>query len=163
MKTTNRIWLLAALAFLLLNSATCLASSPSIAGQWRTIDDKTGKEKSIVEIYIQNGMAIGKIIRVLDKPEGGKDLKCDKCRGELKNRPVIGLQIINDMTRRGDEWAGGTILDPDNGKTYRCKITLGTDGNHLEVRGFIGISLLGRTQVWQRFAEATQSTSTTSP
>ena len=155
--------LLAVLALLLSSSAVCLASSPNIAGQWKTIDDKTGKEKSIVEIYLQDGVALGKIIRVLDKPNDGDGLKCDKCQGELNNRPIIGLQIINQMAPKGNEWAGGTILDPDNGKTYRCRIKLGEDGNSLEVRGFIGFSLLGRTQVWQRVAAAPGAIAAPSP
>jgi uncharacterized protein (DUF2147 family) len=162
MKTTHRIWLLTAVTSLLLNGASCLASSPGIAGQWKTIDDKTGKEKSIVEIYLENGVALGRIIRVLDEPDGGRGLKCDKCQGELKDQPIIGLQIINGMTPGSGEWGGGTILDPDNGKTYRCKITLGADGNHLQVRGFIGISLLGRTQVWRRVVEPPGAVSTPS-
>ena len=154
MKTTHRNGLIAVLAALVLCSAPCLASSPGIAGKWKTIDDKTGKEKSIVEIYLQDGVALGKIIKVLDKPNGGEGLKCDKCQGELKDQPMIGLQIITGMTPREREWAGGTILDPENGKTYRCKIKLSGDGNNLQVRGFIGISLLGRTQVWHRLETA---------
>jgi len=75
---------------------------------------------------------------------------CDECIGEDKDKPVIGMIILKDLSSSGDQWKGGTILDPNNGKTYKCKIEVVEDGQKLKVRGFIGISLLGRTQYWER-------------
>jgi uncharacterized protein (DUF2147 family) len=75
---------------------------------------------------------------------------CIKCRGELKNKPLLGMTIMQGMKQNGDAYEGGKILDPDNGKTYRCKLKLDETGNKLEVRGFIGISLFGRSQTWVR-------------
>src|SRR5215471_11024198 len=78
------------------------------------------------------------------------DPRCTRCDGELKGRPLIGLHILWDLSKDGDEWSGGKILDPDNGKVYKCYIALEHDGKKLKVRGFIGFSLLGRTQHWFR-------------
>ncbi|AYN03395.1 DUF2147 domain-containing protein [Flavobacterium sp. 140616W15] len=121
--------------------------SQSVIGKWKTIDDETGEAKSIVEVYEQSGKIYGKIIRILRK-EHVNDV-CSLCPGANKNKPILGMVIINGLKKDGDEYKGGTILDPTTGKTYKCNITL--DGvDKLKLRGFIGISLLGRTQYWSR-------------
>ncbi len=120
------------------------AASP--VGKWKTIDDETKKEKSIVEIYEVNGKFFGKIAAVLT-PGKEADI-CDKCPGEDKDKPIVGLVIMKGLTKDGDEYTGGTIMDPSKGKVYSCKIAVEDNGAKLKVRVFIGMALLGRTQYW---------------
>lgn len=126
------------------------ANSQSIFGKWKTIDDETGNEKSIVEIYNVNGKAYAKILQVLEK--GKEDKVCDLCSGANKNKPVKGMVIINGLSKDGDEWNGAKILDPKNGKEYKCYIAI-ENNNKLKVRGYIGFALIGRTQYWTRVTE----------
>ncbi|RXP53058.1 DUF2147 domain-containing protein [Lutibacter sp. HS1-25] len=129
---------------------TFMGNAQSIFGKWKTIDDETGNEKSIVEIYNVNGKAYAKVLQLLEK---GKENKiCDLCSGDKKNKPVKGMVIIDGLSQDGDEWNDGIILDPKTGKEYKCYITLETN-NKLKVRGYIGFSLLGRTQYWYKVAE----------
>ena len=119
----------------------------SILGKWKTIDDITGKEKGVVEIYEHKGKVYGKIIEIFEVDK--KHLKCDKCEGEDHNKPILGMNIIKGLKKNGDVYDGGKIIDPKNGKSYHCKVTLeGKD--KLIVRGYIGISLFGRSQTWIR-------------
>ena len=123
------------------------AQSNSVIGKWKTIDDETGKPKSIVEIYENSGKIYGKVVDILDA-EKKKNL-CTNCPGEDKNKPVMGLVIIKGLSKEGNEYNGGKILDPVSGKTYKCFLALeGSD--KLKVRGYIGLSLFGRTQMWHR-------------
>ena len=124
------------------------ASSP--VGRWKTIDDVTGKVKSVVAIWEENGKLFGRIQKILDPDPKDPNPTCDDCEGELKGKPVIGLRILWDLQKDGDGWSGGTILDPANGKTYKCLVSVEDGGTKLKVRGFIGVSLLGRTQYWLR-------------
>ena len=123
-------------------------ASLSPTGRWRTFDDATGKEKSVVEIWEKGGKLFGKVVTVLHPKVA--DPKCDKCEGELKGLPVTGLTMLWDLKPDGDEYTGGRILDPENGKVYKCKVKVVEGGQKLKVRGFIGLSLLGRTQTWTR-------------
>jgi len=124
-----------------------MSFSQTIFGKWKTIDDETGKEKGIVEIYEKSGKVFGKIIDILDIEH--KHNKCEKCEGEDKNKPILGLIILKGLIKDGDIYTGGKITDPKNGKSYHCKITL--DGkDKLIVRGYIGIPLFGRSQTWIR-------------
>ncbi len=127
------------------------AADLSPAGTWTTIDDATGKPKSIVEIDVSGDQLTGKVLEVLQSEQGPHPI-CKECDGERKDKPIEGMTIIWDMKKDGENWSGGTILDPKSGKTYGCKIHLVEGGNKLEVRGFKGFSLLGRTQVWERKA-----------
>ncbi len=123
------------------------AQSHSVIGKWKTIDDQTGKAKSIVEIYERSGKIYGKIVDIVDT-EKRKSL-CTACSGEEKNKPVIGLVIIKGLKKDGKEYNDGKILDPTTGKLYKCFLAL--EGNDkLKVRGYIGVSLFGRTQIWNR-------------
>lgn len=133
-------------ATLLLSFFAFAQSSP--IGVWKTIDDKTGKEKSYVRIYeTKAGKLQGEVIKILTP--GKEDAVCDKCDGENKNKPIKGLTIIWGLEKDGDSWSGGQILDPNSGKKYKCSMKL--DGNNkLSVRGYVGISLMGRTQTWTR-------------
>ncbi len=124
-----------------------IAFSQTVIGRWKTIDDETGKEKGVVEIYEMKGKIYGKIIEVLE-PEH-RDKKCVLCSGEDKNKPILGLTFIKGLKKDGEEYNGGQVLDPKNGKLYRCYITL-VGKDKLKVRGYVGISLFGRTQYWYR-------------
>ena len=124
-----------------------ISFSQTIFGKWKTIDDETGKEKGVVEIYEHKGKVYGKIIEIFEQNK--KHLKCEKCEGDDKNKPILGLVIIKGLTKNEDIYDGGKIVDPKNGKKYHCKITL--DGkDKLIVRGYIGIPLFGRSQTWIR-------------
>ncbi len=116
-------------------------------GRWKTIDDKTGKPKAIVRVYEENGRLFGRIEATLD-PKAKK--VCDKCTDSRKDQPIVGMVILRGLSQHGGEYTGGDILDPDNGSVYRCKMRLTDQGAKLSVRGFIGFSLLGRSQVWTR-------------
>jgi uncharacterized protein (DUF2147 family) len=121
--------------------------SQTIFGKWKTVDDETGMENGIVEIYEKAGKVYGRIIEILEKEK--KHFKCEMCEGADKNKPVLGLVIIKGLKRKGDFYEGGKVTDPKNGKSYHCKINLeGKD--KLIVRGYIGISLFGRSQTWFR-------------
>lgn len=144
---------LASLALLpLLFSAHAIAQSAALSpvGRWKTIDDETGKAKSIVAIREENGKLYGKIEKVLDSDQPGPNPLCLKCEGDLKNKPETGLQIMWDLKKDGDQWSGGQILDPHNGKVYRCNISVEDGGKKLKLRGYIGFALLGRTEYWLR-------------
>ena len=125
-------------------------ASESPVGLWRTIDDKTGKEKSLVRIVETNGELRASIEKLFREPHEEPNPNCDKCPGERKNKPVLGMMIMTGLKKAGSEFEGGEILDPANGKIYRVKMWTAEGGKKLNVRGFIGVSLLGRTQVWIR-------------
>jgi uncharacterized protein (DUF2147 family) len=136
-------------ALVLAHPAFALAASP--AGVWRTIDDNTHKPRSLVRIVEVNGQLQGKVEKVFAEPGADPAPLCAKCEGERNNKPIVGMTILWGMKKKDDnQWKGGEILDPKNGKTYSCKITLSDDGQSLTVRGFVGLSLLGRSQTWQR-------------
>lgn len=124
------------------------AEAVSPVGEWKTFDDKTGKARAIVRIYEQDGKLFGKIERSMSA--GAESRVCAVCTDDRKDQPMLGLVIIRNMKRTDDGYAGGDILDPDTGSVYRCKLHLEEGGAKLVVRGFIGISLLGRTQIWER-------------
>jgi uncharacterized protein (DUF2147 family) len=136
------------LCFLTLFSALSNAENSPI-GLWKTIDDATNKPRSLIRISDKNGELIGTVEKGLLPDDSPNDV-CDKCTDARKGKPIIGLTIMDGMKATGDAFEGGHILDPDNGETYKCKIKLDATGNKLEVRGFIGISLIGRSQVWVR-------------
>lgn len=128
----------------LLASLSLPVLAADIVGEWKTIDDESGEAKSVVEIYERDGRYYGKVRDLLLKPD---DTLCEKCEGELKDQPVVGMEIITDMEKKGDEYSGGEILDPESGKVYRAKMWL-EDDDRLKVRGYVGF--LYRTQTWQR-------------
>jgi uncharacterized protein (DUF2147 family) len=127
-----------------------VAQQPSPTGRWRTYDDRTGEAKSIVVITENNGVLSGHIEKVFSPPAPNDHPTCKACTGELNEKPVIGMRIMWDMKKSGNEYTGGRLMDPENGKTYRGKVRLIDGGKKLDVRGFIGFSLLGRTQTWVR-------------
>jgi uncharacterized protein (DUF2147 family) len=136
------------LALLWTVSAAWAGGSP--LGKWKTIDDETKKEKSIVEVYEQDGKIYGRILQLLQEKDGGKGKLCTKCTGADYNKPTVGLVFLKEMKADGDAYAGGTIMDPNNGKTYKCKMEVVENGAKMKVRGFIGVSLMGRNQFWHK-------------
>lgn len=119
----------------------------SVVGKWKTVDDETGEAKSIVEITESGGKIYGKVVEILNPAK--KNAKCKDCAGEDKDKPILGLTIIKGLKKSGEEYTDGKILDPNKGKLYKCTVKL--DGNDkLNVRGYVGISLIGRTQTWSR-------------
>lgn len=131
----------------LINLSVALIQPPFVQGLWITQDDETGKEKSEVLLYEEDGKLYGKIVRLLLPEDQGK--LCEKCKGEDKNKPIAGLVIVKDLSLDKDTWEDGTIMDPKSGKVYDCYLNLEAP-NVLKVRGFLGFSLLGRTQTWKR-------------
>jgi len=120
------------------------AQSTDILGKWMTIDDESGQAKSVVEIFKKSdGKYYGKIVKLLQKPENEN---CVNCKDDRKNKPLLGLEIIRGLKKEGNEYTAGNITDPKSGKTYKCTIT--RDGDKLNVRGYMGFSLIGRTQTW---------------
>ena len=132
---------------ILLAVGSLFMQADSIEGIWVTRDDETGKQKSEVLIYKENGKLFGKITKLLLQEDEGK--KCVNCKGENKDQPIEGMVIINDLQLDDETWEDGTILDPKSGKVYDCLIGF-EDSNTLKVRGYLGFSLLGRTQIWKR-------------
>ena len=124
------------------------AASTSPVGLWKTIDDDTGQAKSLVRIVEVNGALSGRIEKLLTP--GKESQVCDKCEGALKDQPVLGMEILKGLRKGDGIWEGGTILDPNNGKTYRSQLKLVDGGTKMELRGYIGIPLLGRSQNWLR-------------
>jgi len=132
---------------LLLLTLPLLAFSQNVIGKWKTIDDVTGKAKSVIEIYEDHGKVFGKVVQILTP--GKENNVCDLCEGENKDKPVMGMVLLTNLVKDGKEWNNGEILDPNNGKTYSCYISLASK-DKLKVRGYIGFSLIGRTQYWYR-------------
>lgn len=123
------------------------AQSQSVLGKWKTIDDATGDEKSIVEITERDGKIYGKVIELLNPAM--KNLKCKDCSGDDKDKPVLGIEVIKGLKKDGDKYSDGKILDPSSGKLYKCTVSF--DGaDKLKVRGYVGISAFGRNQIWHR-------------
>ncbi len=125
---------------------TFTLSAQTILGAWETYDDKTNEKKGLIEIYENNGEYTAKVMATYTGPS---DAICENCKGNKKNQPIIGMQIIEGLEKEGDSYEGGTILDPESGKVYKCYLELVED-DKLKVRGYIGFSLLGRTQYWRR-------------
>jgi uncharacterized protein (DUF2147 family) len=133
--------------YTLLLSLFLLLQTPSVEGTWVNIDDETGQAKSEIELYVEQGKLYGRVLRLLLPEDQGK--KCVNCKGSDKNKPIEGLLIVRGLSRDDAAWTDGKIMDPANGKSYDCTIRL-EDPNTLNVRGFLGFSFLGRTQVWKR-------------
>ena len=134
-----------ALSALLFSQLSVAAMSP--VGLWKTIDEETNEAKSLVRIREQNGVLIGEVEKILNPAK--QDAICDACKGDKKNKPILGMAIIDGAKDAGDgSWQDGEILDPNNGKTYTLKLTPKEQGKVLEVRGYI--AFFYRNQYWQR-------------
>ncbi|WP_257267044.1 DUF2147 domain-containing protein [Endozoicomonas sp. ONNA2] len=130
-------------------SPLSLAASP--LGLWKTIDDNTGEAKSYVTIFQDNGKLSGKVTRILDPAK--QDSICDQCQGNLKDQKVQGMTILWGMKQQGSKYDDGKIVDPESGKVYSAHMKVLEDGRKLEVRGYIGFALIGRSQTWERVEE----------
>ncbi len=122
------------------------AQVDKIVGKWKTIDDKDGSEKSIVNIFkASNGKYYGKVEKLFKEP----NKKCTECEGENKDKPVLGMTVLNNMVEKDGTLTGGTIIDPANGKVYKCNVSLDTNTGKLKVRGSLDKrGVIGRTQHW---------------
>jgi uncharacterized protein (DUF2147 family) len=138
------------LAALLAPGIAASAADDTPVGRWVTIDDKDRKPRSVIEIADAGGMLVGKAVQIYDRPGDNGAHLCRRCEGALKDKPVIGMTLITGMKRDGDGWDGGTIFDPSSGRTYSGEMHLDDGGRKLVVRGYIGISLIGRSQIWIR-------------
>lgn len=115
----------------------------SVVGRWKTVDDNSGKVRSVVQLAIRNDTLVGNIRKLMEDP----DAVCKECEGSNKDKPVVGMKIVWGLKLDDDEWEGGKVLDPENGKIYRCKIWL-ESANELRIRGYLGPFF--RTQSWFR-------------
>ncbi|WP_343733391.1 DUF2147 domain-containing protein [Duganella sp.] len=142
--------LLAFIAAAALTMSPAFADNTSPAGLWKNIDDETGKPKALIRITENNGVLSGQIEKLFQEANEDPNPKCDKCEGARKDQPIIGMTILSNLKKDGDEYAGGEILDPKNGKVYKSKLRLADGGKKLNVRGYIGVPMLGRSQTWVR-------------
>ena len=140
-------------ALLLTAGAPIRAAEPTAAGIWEQVDDKTGKAESWFKIVERNGVYEGGIVKIFFKPGEDENWTCDKCEGADRGKPVLGLTMIKGMRRNGLSYENGTILDPRDGSVYRALMRVSPDGQKLEVRGYLGISLFGQSQVWNRLPD----------
>ncbi|MBQ5949808.1 DUF2147 domain-containing protein [Massilia sp. ST3] len=146
MRHLMRVSLIAAL----LAMPAAWAQNASPVGTWKTIDDETGKPKALVRITEEQGVLTGRIEKLFRPANEDQNPKCVKCEGALKDQPMIGLTILSGLKKDGNEYTGGEILDPAKGKTYKSKASLKDGGSKLEVRGYIGAPMFGRSQTWVR-------------
>ncbi|HEX5354001.1 MAG TPA: DUF2147 domain-containing protein [Rhodanobacteraceae bacterium] len=138
------------ISFALLLATAAYAANETPVGTWTQVDDVTGKPKSIIEISQRpDGTLQGVVKQVLFSDQGTQPV-CGKCKGERHDRPVVGMVIMWGVKKDGDTWDGGQILDPHNGKTYKVKLSMDDNGQKLDVRGYLGMPLFGRTQTWLR-------------
>ncbi|WP_096087406.1 DUF2147 domain-containing protein [Agaribacterium haliotis] len=135
---------LAALTSFLLSSSAL--SSP--VGTWITVDDKNEHKGSLVELWLDQGELKGRVVKLLNPADSGK--LCGKCKGAKHNQPIEGMEIIWGLHQQEQQWRDGYVMDPKSGKTYSAKLSLSDDGQSLKLRGYLGVSLLGRSQTWHR-------------
>jgi len=148
-KITGMSCLIGLIAYTFFNIA--LAAMPTPVGSWVTIDDISKKPRSVINITKRKGKLYGHITKVYYRKGEGPNDVCQQCKGKRKGQKILGLNILWDMKPTSSTtWANGKILDPETGKVYKCKIKISPDGKKLYVRGYIGFSLLGRTQIWLR-------------
>jgi len=143
----HRFLCLATLLLSLWASKIPAQTPDSISGTWKTFDDDTQQPAAIVQIAEKNGVYSGVILKLLDP---SAPLVCDKCTDNRKGKPITGMEILSGLKKTGDAYSGGLILDPDDGEIYRAEMKLKDQGSKLDLRAYIGIPLLGRTQTWIR-------------
>jgi uncharacterized protein (DUF2147 family) len=134
-------------------TARVRAAEPSAVGLWEQVDENTKKAESWFRIFEKNGVYEGAIVKMFPKPGEDPNWVCSKCEGAEKNQPVLGMNLIKGMQRTGLTYENGTIMDPRDGNVYHALMNLSPDGSKLEVRGYLGISLFGRSQTWNRLPD----------
>lgn len=139
-----------AIAALLCGAALAADELDSPVGYWMTIDDNDGKPRGIVKIEEIGGELVGHIVKVFPRPGEEDNPVCVKCKGAMKGKRAIGMRVLWGMKKDDDEWNGGGVMDPDNGETYKGYLKLIDGGKKLKLRGYVGISLFGRSQEWVR-------------
>ena len=139
------------------------AAEPSAVGLWEQVDEKSGKAESWFRITERNGVYEGTIVKIFPKPGEDPNPTCDKCEGADRGKPFVGLTLIKGMRRQGDTYEDGTITDPRDGTVYRATMRVSPDGRKLDVRGYIGISLFGRSQIWNRLPDNALGTQPPAP
>jgi uncharacterized protein (DUF2147 family) len=137
---------LAAVAVAVATSFPLRAAGPTAVGLWEQVDENSGKAESWIKISERNGVYEGNIVKIFFKPGQDENWVCSKCEGSEKGAPVLGLTLIKGMLR-------GTVRDPRDGSVYRASMKISTDRKKLEMRGYLGISLFGRSQVWNRLPD----------
>jgi uncharacterized protein (DUF2147 family) len=150
----RRVLAIATIASLLV-SALGASAEPTAAGLWEQVDEKTGNSESWFNIIEKDGVYTGTVVKMFQKPGDPppESLRCTKCEGAEKNAPVLGLALIKGMKRNGLKYEGGTIMDPRDGTVYRALMNVSPDGKLLEVRGYLGIAIVGRSQMWNRLPD----------
>ena len=146
MRTLIKLSLIAAV----LAAPLAWADDSSPVGLWKTIDDSSGKPTALIRITDNGGQLQGKIEKLFREPGEDQNPKCVACTDVRKNQPILGMTIVSGLKKQGDDYDGGEILDPKNGKVYKSKVTLRDGGKKLDVRGYIGMPMFGRSQVWLR-------------
>ena len=126
---------------------TISSFSQTIFGNWNSYDEETNKIESVIEVYEKDSKAFAKIVSISDSNRSAAT--CVECSGKRKNAQILGMNILTGLKKDGNEWSGGKILDPKNGKEYKCYLQL-LDNNTIKLRGYIGISMFGRTAIWKR-------------
>ena len=137
-------------AALLTLSSLATAQDASPVGLWKNIDDVSGKPKALIRITETKGELRGQIEKLFPAPGADSNPRCTLCEGANKDAAIIGMVFMSGLRKAGDEYSGGQIIDPDNGKVYRSKLALADNGKKLNVRGYIGVPMLGRSQTWVR-------------
>lgn len=147
----KKYFLATSICLLAFSSGSAYAQTPDPAiGVWKTIDDKTNQPASLIKIEQVNGVLEGTIIKTFPKPNEAPLIYCNLCKDERKDKPIVGMKIMTDLKQdQAGVWSGGKILDPKEGEVYKVKIAT-EDGKKMDVRGYIGVPLLGRTQVWYK-------------
>lgn len=145
----------AAIQFLILVWSSIIAlpmaaSAAPMTGVWETVSDRTGEAEALVRITETRGHLEGTVEKIFSPPALSPHPVCENCEGDLRNKPVVGLVILRATMTTSPDRAEGEILDPDEGQVYQCKLHLVPGGERLEVRGYIGFELFGRTQIWHR-------------
>jgi len=127
-----------------------VAQNDSPLGLWKAIDDSTGKPSALIRITEQKGELQGKIEKLFRPADQEQNPTCVHCKDARKDQPIVGMTIVSGLKKSGDEYSGGEILDPKDGKVYKSKLMVRDGGRKLEVRGYVGVPMLGRSQVWLR-------------
>lgn len=142
----------------LLSTASLAESSGSVIGYWRTIDDATGKPKAVIRISENQDHSLsGQILKIYPRPGYDQNELCEHCTGDKHNQRIVGMTVMDNLKpdpENGSRYVKGSILDPHNGKIYHCNVLLTEDGKQLQVRGYLGIPLFGRSQTWIKINEA---------
>lgn len=137
--------------FIFLFFSTLFAAENSPVGYWKTIDDLTGNPKSIIKIWkTPNNILMGQVVKVFPSVDKTENKLCTACKGDKLNQPIVGMVILTGLKSSSFQWSDGKILDPENGKTYSCSVRVADKGKKLNVHGYTGLPLLGRSQTWQR-------------